>query len=267
MEAYLASLDQQSTLAEDWQAYKAIHYPYKEVNYMTELEAMELAENKFSPNKREDADVLDNIRQRMFHARKPFACVCRRQLWECDCSVSYTPDEIKMRIYNEWLSHKYKLFKKNWKPEGNKDSGLGYMVLTFNFKPETDIQVVKGDIARIVSLAIFDDCNLTYGFEYYGSENCHPHCHMLVELTHTGTKSKSTIDQKVFQDKKLREYMTIRYQFSWARKDSFKVRSRAVSLAYVQGKKTEDKMEQVEKDKIWRKLNDLEDTYYRPAKK
>lgn len=274
MEAYLASLNSSNNLDrmnEEWIIYRDTHYPYEERNYMTELEEMELAENRASLIKRPDHEVLDCIRQRMFHFKKPRdECICSRDYFgnreECVCGIPYTAEEIKKRIYGEWLFHKKKFFKKNWKPN-QEDKGLGYMHLTFNFHPDTDINVFKLDMSRIVNLAVFDDCNLTYSYEYYGSNKCHPHCHMLVELTRTGTKSKSTIEEKVFQMKKLKEYMSIQFQFSWANKDSFKVRSRAVTLAYIQGKKTEDKIEQVEKDKLWRQLNNIEDIYFRPAKK
>lgn len=265
MEAYLQSLGQVKQIDEDWKLYKESNLKFEEINYMTEIEAFELAENKLSPNRRPDADVLDNIRHRMFQMRKTCPCVCNKQMWQCECSRPYTPEEIKLRVYNEWLSHKYKYFKKNWKP--NQDEGLGYMHLTFNFKPETEAVEFVLDMARITNLAIFDDCKLTYCYEYFGSKGEHPHVHMLVELNRTGTISMSTIEQKVFQDKKVKEYMSIKYQFSWAKKYQHFCRPRSVHLAYIQGHKIPSKMSQVAQDKLWRSENNLEDIYIREPKK
>lgn len=158
-----------------------------------------------------------------------------------------------------WIDYKKKDFIKDWKPRD--DQGLNYMWLTFNFKDDTPILIVLQDMARIINLPIFSRCTLTYCYEYYGEAGTHPHVHMLVELKRTGTIPFSSIEDKVFQMKKLREYLNIKYKFSWAKDFEKRCQKRAVIHAYLDGDKIDKKVTNSLKDKLWRQENNLEDKY------
>lgn len=158
-----------------------------------------------------------------------------------------------------WIDYKKKDFIKSWSPKD--DEGLNYMWLTFNFKDNTPITTVIQDMARITNLPIFGKCKLTYCYEYYTEKGNHPHVHMLVELKRTGTIPMSSIQDKVFQQKKLKEYMTIYYQFSWASLYDKRCQKRAVLMAYLSGDKIETKAIKCEKDKQFRQENNLQELY------
>lgn len=162
-------------------------------------------------------------------------------------------------IYTLWLSHKYKHFKKNWKPKN--DDGLNFLHITFNFSDKITVNDVVLEMTSIVNNAVFKNCKLTWCYEYYTDHGCHPHIHMLVELNRTGTISPSTLKQKIFAKQSLKEILNINYKLSWAKEYKDRCEKRAVILAYITGNKIVTKNENSEKDKHWRKLNNLEDLY------
>lgn len=161
--------------------------------------------------------------------------------------------------YNFWLDYKYQDFRRDWKPKDV--DGLNYLFITFNFSPAVSISDIKLEMARIVNLAIFDRCKLTWCYEFYTGEGSHPHIHMLVELKHTGTLKVSELKQKVFQKKSLTEIMNINYKLSWAKEYKDRTKKRAVHLAYLSGMKAEEKQDNCERDKQWRIDNQLEEIY------
>lgn len=163
-------------------------------------------------------------------------------------------------IYSLWLSHKYKHFKRDWKPS-SQDEGLNFLHITFNFSNKISVTDVLLEMTSIVNNAIFKNCKLTWTYEYYTNKGEHPHVHMLVELKRTGTISPSTLKQKIFAKQSLKEIMNIKYKLSWAKEYKDRCDKRAVILAYITGNKIEEKSEDVNKDKEWRKINNLEELY------
>lgn len=263
MEAYLSSLGQNDLLNQEWEAYKQSNYKYDPCyNYFTEAYAAACAENKRQIDRIDDAEFACLFKERMFSYKvHTTPCNCSNQLF-CDNRRPLTSEEIKMRVYKEWLSYKYKDFKKNWKPA--KNDGLNYLWLTFNFKDTTSVEVVKRDITRIVNHKIFDKCKLTYCYEYYTSEGSHPHVHMLVELRRTGTIAPSDLkDDIINKVKGLNKYLSITYYYSWATGKQIEKRckSRDIYNAYIDGNKKLLKNNNCDKDKEWRLLNQLEDKY------
>jgi hypothetical protein len=163
------------------------------------------------------------------------------------------------RAYEYWTDMKWREFKKDWKPI-EKD-GLNYLFITFNFSDKVAVSDVVIETARLINLPLFDQTKLTYCYEYYGTSGQHPHVHMLVELKRTGTINPSKIEQYVFQKKSLREIMNYNYKLSWAKNSKDRCSKRAVHLAYISGMKTEEKQQNSELDKQWRRQNNLEDIY------
>lgn len=158
-----------------------------------------------------------------------------------------------------WIDYKKKDFIKDWKPKD--DEGLNYMHITLNFTDKMPMNEVLVETHRIVNLPILERTKITYSYEYYTDKGNHPHVHMLVELKRTGTISPSSFIDDVFKKKALKEKLNVHYKFSWARDYEKRCDKRAVVLAYVSGNKIEEKMANVEKDKLWRRENNLEDLY------
>lgn len=169
-------------------------------------------------------------------------------------------------VYLYYLPYMYQDFKRNWKPR--ETDGLNYMWLTLNFPPHTvTIPEIQLEILRIVNLPVFKNCTLTYNYEFFGEGKGHPHIHMLVELNKTGTISISTLKAVIFQKKSLKSIMNLNYKMSWAKEYQDRTEKRAVyKQAYLLGLKTESKMESCEKDKEWRKINNLEELYIKENK-
>lgn len=264
METYLLSLGQNDDLNLEWLSLRETdEYKFNPTrNYYYEALEMGLKNNKYSPDKMDENEFKNLFQERMFHSRvHDTSCNCVHK-YMCDKWCPPTPEYIKNRIYKEWLGYKFQNFKRNYKPK-NEDEGLNYLWLTFNYHKDTPMNVVKTDMARIVGLAVFDKCKLTYTYEYYTEKGFHPHVHMLVELKRTGTISPSTLKEKVFQYKKLAEYMSITYFYSWATGKNIKKRTnkRSIYNAYLLGNKKLLKEDNCEKDKEFRQLNELEELY------
>lgn len=180
----------------------------------------------------------------------------RNTLWE-------TPPkdgDYHKRVYNWWLGYKREQFLKTWKPRDN--DGLNYLFITLNYASDLPISQVSDETNRIINLPIFSNCKITYCFEYYTDNGCHPHVHMLVELKRTGTLSMSVILDKIYQKKTLKPILKVDIKMSWAAQINKRAQKRAVCLAYVTGQKIDGKQENVEKDKQWRQINNIfQDTY------
>lgn len=261
MEAYLQSLGQNNDMENEW-AHLKTTTPYKfdpARNYYHEALEMALKDNKYSINKMDENIYKELFQDRMFNMKKPMPCVCRQQAWLCECSRPYTSDEIKDKIYMEWLSYKYQNFKRNWKPKG--DDGLNYMWITLNYATNMTINDVKLETARIVNLPALARSRITYCYELHTENGGHPHVHMLVELNYTGTVSMSTFLEKVYQKTSLKEKLLVDYKFSWAKDYTKRCNKRSVLLAYLAGDKVSEKMENVNRDKQWRMENNIEELY------
>lgn len=238
----LAKNSEMSPMKIEWRVYKEQHYKYDDCyDYASELIPWEVKQFEMDhPKMKGDAENAI-----MSYLNEP-------------------REQPHYFIYTLWLSHKYKYFAKNWKPKD--DDGLNFMHITFNFSDKISVNDVILEMTRIVNLSIFDKCKLTYCYEYYTEKGAHPHVHMLVELKRTGTINPSTMEQKVFQKKSLREVMNYNYKLSWARSGKDRCDKRAVILAYVSGNKIEEKSENTVKDKLWRKQYNLEDLYIKDNK-
>lgn len=226
-----------SPVKAEWRLYKESHYKYDECyDYATELIPWMISEfEREQPRFKQDAELA-----------------VRNQINEPRENAHYF-------IYMLWLGYKYKHFVKNWKPKSN--DGLNFMHVTFNFSDKISVNDMLLEITRIVNLSIFDKCKMTWTYEYYTEKGAHPHVHMLIELNRTGTINPSVMEQKVFQKKSLREVMNYKYKLSWARDYKDRCDNRAVIIAYITGNKIESKSENVEKDKLWRKINNLDEIY------
>lgn len=185
-------------------------------------------------------------------------------------SILFAPPEFTninkhKTAYWYWIDYKYSDYKRNWKPKDT--DGLNYMWLTFNFSPDVSIQDIQNEISRIINLPIFKSTTLSYVYEYYTEHGGHPHVHMLVEFNRTGTISISTLKQVIFQKKALKSIMNLSYKMSWSKDYKDRTEKRAVyKLGYLLGKKIESKLLNCEKDKEYRKINNLEQLYIKENK-
>lgn len=169
------------------------------------------------------------------------------------------------RAYFYWWDMKYTQFKKAWKPKDT--DGLNFIWLTLNFSDKVSINDIIIETTRVVNLAVFKNTKISYCYEYYTEKGCHPHVHMLIEMNTTGTIKPSTMSEKIFQKKSLREIMNINYKLSWANDIKDRTQKRAIHLAYLNGMKIEKKQENCEKDKLWRIQNNLEELYIKENNK
>lgn len=175
----------------------------------------------------------------------------------------YTPQYIHESLHKNWfLVHKYEQFKKELLNKNNqKDDGLYYLWLTFNFSPTISVARMVSEIDLIKNHRMFDKCKLTYCYEYYTENGFHPHCHMLVELNRTGTLPGATVNQNVMKVTSRKGILAIDYKMKDATKYEKRAQPRSHYHAYLSGNKIEDKQKSVEKDKVWRNENNLEPVY------
>lgn len=265
MEAYLAALGQNDLINQEWEIYKSTHYKYDPTyNYFSDALALGLKENKYLPDKLDEQDYIALFNERMFHTRlhNP-TCKCGYPIF-CDKWVTPDMEYIKHKIYMEYLSFKYKQFKRDWKPKDNE--GLGYMFITLNYAPSYPIREVVLDTTRIVNLSILKQSKIMYCYEYNTGQGAHPHVHMLVELQRTGTVALSSFMDDVYKKQGLKENLKIDYKFSWAKDYKKRCRNRAICQAYILGNKIEEKVENVENDRLWRTNNNLEEYYIKDNK-
>lgn len=159
-----------------------------------------------------------------------------------------------------WLSMHYNKFLKNYKQPTM--MGLKHLWITFNFSDKLLVPEVVLEMERILGLALWRDTTLTYCYEYNtGEDKSHPHVHMLIQLKRTGTIKKTEIIEKVFQKKGLDKKLNLNIKFSWATDFAWKCNTVEYHLAYLNGKKIDDKIENCDVDKLWRQQNNLENVY------
>lgn len=289
MQDYIESLGHNDAMTAEWRYLKTTQYKFDpNYNYYTDLFLFESQENKKSQNPIPDSEFagflqerifgikhfpkLEQVKRNEFCGRVTYTGQCPSCLkWQpggtfgggwCTnvaCGIPYTSSEMKERVWKEWLSHKYKHFKNNWKPKT--DDGLNYMWLTINFAPDVTILDAQLHAAAIFNLKILSRAKITYCYEYNTKEGQHIHIHALVELKHTGTVGFSALKDDVLKAKNRQGKMNLYLKMSWAKKYTDRCDSRAYYIAYLNGHKTEEKLECVDKDKIWRKENNLEELY------
>jgi len=248
MNSLSTNVEKVNAKKEAWEDYKLLNCKYDDsVSYWEEVVKQEVISDR---QKNKPPLGEDYIHNWLYNSLEHYYTVGKKD------------DEwIKKHYYNWWVDNQYPAFSKNYNPDTVQDAGLNFMFVTFNFKDDTDVNVMKMDMARIFNLPVFKMTTITYTYEHCSSQGHHPHVHALIELNHTGTISPSTMLEKIFQQKKLREYLAVHYLLSWANKKDKKCRKRAVCLAYVSGHKAERKLEHVEGDKIWRAENGFEESY------
>lgn len=289
MQQYIQSLGQNNDMTVEWEQARLTTYKFDPAkNYYHELLQHEFQENKRSQNPIPDSEFPSFLSDRIFNFKQSprlenvtTSQVCGRTLYfgtcpQCcrtqrggffgpghcanvECSRELTPEEMKYRVYNEWLSHKYKHFKNNWKPKS--DDGLGYMWLTINFAPDVTVSEAKLHAAAIFNLKVFARSKISYCYEYNTEQGSHIHIHALIELNHTGKVSFSALKDDILKAKSRQGKMNIYLKMSWAKKYADRCDNRIKYNAYLSGNKTEEKLDNIEKDKIWRKENNLEEIY------
>lgn len=265
MEAYLNSLGQNVDIQTEWAAYKAEHFKYDPThNYFAEALSLALKDNKYSENSLDEKDYVVMFKERMFNVRRHAEdCLCgnpKHLTYFCDNWRDLTPDEIKHRVYNEFIALQYKRFKRKWTPKDT-DSGLKYMFITLNYSNDLSLNQIMVETSRIINLPIISPSKVTYCYERFTKEGEHTHVHMLVELNKTGTVAMSKFLDDVYKKKSLKSLLKVDYKFSWAKDFNKRCQSRAVCLAYIMGNKIDEKMENVGKDLEFRQNNNLEPFY------
>lgn len=184
-------------------------------------------------------------------------------LKDCYEVLDKTDEYVKEKYYKWYLANSYEKWSKNYKLNSNtvQDEGLNFMFVTLNFKQGTDIKMVMVDTSRILGLPILANTKITYTYENYTNTSNHPHVHCLIELKRTGTISLSSILEKIYQHKKLRDYLAVDVKMSWAKDYEKRCQKRSICLAYVLGNKIDKKIENSENDKLWRIEHNLEQYY------
>lgn len=163
------------------------------------------------------------------------------------------------RSYQYWTDMKWQEFQKDWKPKDT--DGLNFVWLTLNYSDKLSVQDIVIETTRISNLALFKQTKITYCYEFYTEKGSHPHVHMLIEMKTTGTIKPSTLTEKIFQKKSLREVMNINYKLSWASDIKDRTQKRAIHIAYLNGMKIDKKQDYCDLDKQWRIENGLEELY------
>jgi len=107
---------------------------------------------------------------------------------------------------------------------------------------------------------------LIYCYEYYTNKGGHLHCHCLLFKPKTDSRFGKRDMINHFQKKKIKKYVlnASAVQVEYPKKTGLSKRRQKQVLPYVLGKKKpKDKVENVEKDKKWRKEWNLQDYYLR----
>lgn len=151
-----------------------------------------------------------------------------------------------------YLDYNYFISGKNINTEAAELFGMNTnnkYFITWNFNDENfDLQKI---IPHLQSLLERDwILKFTGVFEYYGEDNNHPHLHSIIEV------------KNEFNLKKFRKYI-LQQSISKLIKSNFVDIKKYINTHtdYLDGIKTDSKMENVEKDKIWRKKLGLQDEY------
>lgn len=261
MEAYYAQFNNNETpVNREWSIYKTAHYPYDEhVNYYDRVMVDEKAAYK-----RGDYDYGGRqMEVTAFDAFMKHHYFGQQEYGDGTVSKSLSPKEVNKKCYDNWIMFRKKQFVKDWKPV-TYDQGLNYYWITLNFKPETSISKVKPLVDKFCNLSIFENSCIRYCYEYYTKTGHHPHVHMLVELSRTGTIKPSDVVQKAFQISGWKSVMgnpeQIDIKFSKG-KDKKRARPRAELDAYLAGKKGNKKKSNCALDKAFRLANSLENLY------
>lgn len=234
---------------QDWEEYQKSNLKYDDAkpyfNYVIEQEI-----------------ALDRKEQKPNGAPwvQAYLCETLRHAYE----VSLKDDAfVKKKYYDWYVANERTEWRKKWKPNDVQDQGLNFMFITLNYKQGTPVDKVLLDTSRIINLPVLSNSKITYTYENYTDTGSHPHVHCLIELNRTGTVSMSKLLEKIYQDKKLKDYLAVDVKFSWAKDFTKRCQKRSVCLAYLSGNKIDNKLENSDLDKIWRIENNLDDIYYK----
>lgn len=273
MESYYDYFNNNSQMLEEWKLYKEKYYPYNEfTNYyeMVRVDEDRLYKSghyDYNGQKMPDNSFEDFMRQIYFgigfrsdeSGRGSVASKSR-----------FTPQEINKKCYDAYCGYRKKDFQKEFAQRKNKpESGLIYFWITLNYKPDAIVQECKRHTERFVNLALWKGCKITYNYEYFTSNENHPHSHILIELNRTGTISLSQILLQTFKDKSIFNVMSDQAKVhvmcsGWKNepgKPSKKARPRCELQAYLASNKSLKKLGHCSMDKFWRKENKLEPLY------
>lgn len=182
-----------------------------------------------------------------------------RRKYEAD----WTDDQVKRWFFYDWAGNLISLFQKSWSYKPEKEPKKYFAFLTFNFHPDTSILTAQTDMKRIFGLSIFRDLKISYSIEYHGETSNHIHYHTLIEFDEVKRKqiNKANLDQTIFRQKSLKDYLSIQYQFSYG-SGSFRADPNIETYEqYIRGNKADSKLENVKLDIEWRHKHNLEDLY------
>lgn len=133
-------------------------------------------------------------------------------------------------------------------PEKNK------WFITVGFNHQTwDVPSCVSVIRKICENKIFKDIRGV--FELFRENGEHPHCHFLVELTDTLPKSK--IIEKLWATKGIKKVVLSKTYIDVKKAEDY-------HQNYILGIKKKEKMECIEKDKIFRKKNNIPEFFSQP---
>lgn len=246
-----------------WKEKKNTEYKYnRNYDYWTDIQRFEEEEYKkgvYSHNGRTDNDTRASFEAML----KQIYFGINEDCYGCNFKPIPSPEEVHYkRHYMNWLSFKYKLFKKEF--SSRKDDGYYYWI-TLNFKPNTPIKKCVSHTERFVSLSCLKGCKMTYCYEYYTKSENHPHAHILIEVVdRTGGLNTAELRQKFFSNAEAKTYMTeeaFDYKSSNAVKFNKRTRPKAELNMYLMGAKIPEKAGRCELDKQWRLENNIENVY------
>lgn len=135
------------------------------------------------------------------------------------------------------------------------DNSKSFLV-TFNYPPDLEYFIknknkILNSLQQLFNLKWIDSAKAT--FEYYCKDGNHPHIHILIKTSHSKNKMISKFKEKILRTPLAKtltapNYCDIRY-------------ANSNTDNYVEGNKQLKKMENCEKDKLFRKQYNLEEIY------
>lgn len=125
--------------------------------------------------------------------------------------------------------------------------------ITLGFNHQTwDVQKCSEIINKVLSLPFIKDAEAV--FELYRQNGEHPHCHFYIETINKIPKSK--ILEKIWAVAGIKKVIL--------NKNFIDIKiAQPIHKKYVKGEKRDEKLEYVEKDKVWRKENNIPDLFRR----
>lgn len=175
----------------------------------------------------------------------------------CNYILSRFKDDTCIRVFDAMLKtlvkeevrNTYGKLIQNYRKEAcielgiDEDYNKHWFMITVNYPPDYNVQQLEGNVKKIKTISSIDSI-IGYIHEFHTEQGNHPHTHMLVR-----TKlPKSKVIQYVAQKLKVNQpCVDVK-----GPKDG--TRTFDTAKAYVEGRKTDKKMQNVEKDDEFRKL-------------